>query len=232
MTVLDSVDRLRQAADPQHRSGRMVRIGTVNAATTGVLTPAIREFRDTHPSTQVEVVGAQQTDIQRAILEGSLDLGLINYLDGDDRPPEFQSTELLRGRAVVCMRPDDALAAGRTVRVSELLTQPLIMMRSGYVMHRYTHRLLDGHEISVSYSTDGAELGKLMVAQGLGITLLPDFSVVGDPLEQGGIITWRPLEDDHTEVQLVLQRRRSGSPSRVGHELHQIFVRRAGRADA
>jgi DNA-binding transcriptional LysR family regulator len=227
MTVLDSVDRLRQAADPQHRSGRMVRVGTVNSATIGLLTPTIREFRQAHPSTQVEVIGAQQADIQRAILEGSFDLGLINYLDGDDTPPEFQATELLRGRAVVCMRPDNALAAGATVRVCQLLAQPLIVMRSGYVMHRYAHRLLEGHDISVSYSTDGAEMGKLMVAEGLGITLLPDFSVVGDPLERGGIITCRPLEDDHTEVRLVLQRSRSGSPSRAGRELHEIFVRRA-----
>ena len=51
-------------------------------------------------------------------------------------------------------------------------------------MHRYVHRLLDGRAPSFSYSTDGAEMGKLMVAEGLGATVLPDFSVIGDPLEQ------------------------------------------------
>ncbi|MFD9218999.1 hypothetical protein ACFWDI_02945 [Streptomyces sp. NPDC060064] len=50
-------------------------------------------------------------------------------------------------------------------------------MRSGYLMHRYVHRLLDGCA-SFSYSTDGAEMGKLMVAEGLGATVLPDFSVM------------------------------------------------------
>ena len=35
-----------------------------------------------------------------------------------------------------------------------------------------------------------------MVAEGLGITVLPDYSVIGDPLEQHGVITWRPLADD------------------------------------
>ena len=35
-----------------------------------------------------------------------MDLGLVNYLEGDDMPPEFESTELLRGRPVVCLRPD------------------------------------------------------------------------------------------------------------------------------
>ena len=49
-----------------------------------------------------------------------------------------------------------------------------------------------------SYSTDGAEMGKLMVAEGLGLTVLPDFFVIGDPLERRGVITWRPIEADRT----------------------------------
>ena len=89
-TVLDAVDRLRQAADEQHQISRVVRIGTVNAATVPLLAPAIRQFRETHPATQVEVVGGQQADIQRGLLEGSTDLGLVNILEGDDMPPELE----------------------------------------------------------------------------------------------------------------------------------------------
>jgi DNA-binding transcriptional LysR family regulator len=33
LTVLDSVDRLRIAADEQHQSSRVVRVGTVNTVT-------------------------------------------------------------------------------------------------------------------------------------------------------------------------------------------------------
>ncbi len=83
-------------------------------------------------------------------------------------------------------------------------------MRAGYVMHRYVLRLLDGREPTFSYfPADGAEMGKLMVAAGLGIAVLPDYSVVGDPLERSGEITYRPISDDVTNVLLVLQRRRS-----------------------
>ena len=57
------------------------------------------------------MVGAQQAEIHRALLEGSFDLGLVNYLGGDDLPPDFETTELLRGRPVVCVRPDSPLAA-------------------------------------------------------------------------------------------------------------------------
>ena len=103
-------------------------------------------------------------------------------------------------------------------------------MRAGYVMHRYVTRLLDGREPTPSYSADGAEMGKLMVAAGLGIALLPDYSVVGDPLERAGEITHRPLEDDDTGVLLVLQRRRGSTPTHNAiSDLHDLFVAEAER---
>lgn len=224
LAVLDSIDRLRQAADERHQSGRLVRLGTVTAAAAPLLAPAIRQFRETHRGTQVEVISAQQDQIYRALLAGSLDLGLVNYLAGDDTPPELETTLLLHGRPVACLRPDSALAAQEAVRVSDLRSQPLIVMRSGYVMHRYLHRLLAGQPPAFSYAADGAEMGKLMVAEGLGLTVLPDYSVIGDPLEQQGVITWRRLADDDTGVRLVIHRVRSSTPPRAVAALHRIFV--------
>jgi DNA-binding transcriptional LysR family regulator len=227
LVVLDAVDRLRQAADEQHQISRVVRIGTVSTATVPLLAPAIRQFRETHPTTQVEVVGGLQADIQRGLLEGSTDLGLVNVLEGDDLPPELSTTSLLSGHAVVCLRPDSPLASRPQVSVGDLRAAALIGMRSGYVMHRYLHRLLADEVPAFAYSADGADMGKLMVAEGLGITVLPTFSVIGDPLETRGVITWRPLAEDRTIVQLVMQRPRAGSPPRAVRDLHGIFLQRA-----
>jgi DNA-binding transcriptional LysR family regulator len=227
LTVLDSVDRLREAAGDQHFSRRVVRVGTVNTATVPLVTPVIRRFRELHGSTQVEVIGGRHADIQTSLMEGSSDLGLVNYLEGDDLPPELETTVLLTGRPVVCMPPDSPLAAAPAVRVSDLRSASLIVMRAGYVMHRFLHRLLRDDVPGFSYSTDGAEMGKLMVAEGLGVTVLPDFSVVGDPLETRGVITWRPIAGDATIVRLVIQRLRSGSPPRAARDLHRMFVQHA-----
>ncbi|WP_203599525.1 LysR family transcriptional regulator [Streptomyces sp. SID10853] len=228
VSVLEALDRLRSAAGEQHRISRMVRVGTVNAATVPLLVPVVRDFRATHPVTQVEVVGAQQTEIQRALAEGGFDLGLVNHLDGDDVPAGLETSRLLRGRPVVCMHPDSPLASRPAVTADELLGEPLVAMRSGYVMHRFVHRLLAGRVPAFSYSTDGAEMGKLMVAEGLGVTVLPDFSVIGDPLERLGRITHRPLADDSTRVLLMLQRRKGDSVPQAARDLHQGFVDRAG----
>jgi DNA-binding transcriptional LysR family regulator len=227
LDVIEAAKRLRYAADEQHESTRMVRLGTVSAATSPLLTATIRAFREAHPTTQVEVMLVQQQRLHRALLEGELDLGLVNYLDGDDEVAELHTVELLRGQPVVCIHDNSPLAARVTVRPAELLSEPLIAMRAGYAMHRYLSRLLDGEQPSFSYSADGAEMGKLMVAAGLGVTVLPSYSVIGDPLEERGAITYRAIDDDGTSVRLVVQRRRSGSPTRATRDLHRLFVEQA-----
>jgi DNA-binding transcriptional LysR family regulator len=227
--VIEAVDALRRAANERHNNSRIVRVGTVTAATVPLLAPTIRAFRDAHPSTQVEILSAQQTGIHSALLEGSMDLGLVNYLEGDDVAPDFETTELLRGHPVVCLRPDNPLAAKATVTTADLWEESLIAMRSGYVMHRFLHRLLDGRDPTFSFSADGAEMGKLMVAAGLGVAVLPDYSVIGDPLERSGEITHRPLDADPTAVLLVLQRRRSAPTHTAISDLHDLFVAEAER---
>lgn len=227
LDVIEAAQRLRHAADAQHANSRVVRLGTVSAATSPLLTATIRAFRDTHPTTGVEVELVQQQRLHRSLLEGGLDLGLVNYLDGDEVLAELHTVELLRGYPVVCIHADSPLAAQATVRPAELTSEPLIVMRAGYAMHRYLGRLLGGHEPAFSYSADGAEMGKLMVAAGLGVTVLPSYSVIGDPLQERGAIAYRKIAGDHTGVRLVLQRRRSGSPTLATRDLHKLFVEQA-----
>jgi DNA-binding transcriptional LysR family regulator len=227
VSVIEAVDRLRMIADEQHRTSRVVRVGTVNAATVPLLTGVMRAFRATHQETEVQVVGAQGMVIEQSLREGAFDLGLFTCLAGDDAPPDLDTTLLLRGRAVVVLPVASPLSQRQSISVAELLSEPMILMRSGYLMHRFVHRLLDGQIPAVSYSTDGAEMGKLMVAEGLGACVLPSFSVVDDPLTRNGVITWRPLADDQTEVQLVIRRRRSEVHPRAAQDLHQLFMEMA-----
>jgi hypothetical protein len=56
--------------------------------------------------------------------------------------------------------------------------------------------------------------------------------VIGDHLHRSGVITWRPLEGDTTEVQLTIRRRRTGSHARAARDLHGIFVERAAAYEA
>jgi DNA-binding transcriptional LysR family regulator len=206
--VLEAVDRLRDAAGDHAAATRLIRLGTVHAATSTLLVPAVRVFQETHPGTTVEVVTSQQSEIDQGLVEGSLDLGLVNVLAGDDPPPELDDSPLVRGRPVAVLPAAHPLAAAPSVTVDDLRAERFVTMRAGYLMHRFAHRLFGSTLPATCHSTDGAEMGKVMVAEGLGVTVLPDYSVIGDPLERAGLITHRPITGDRTAVALVLRHRR------------------------
>ncbi len=228
--VLEAVDRLRAAAGDQTAIARALRVGTVNTGTATLLIPALRRLRRDHPGASVEIQNLQQAEIQVALAEGGLDLGLVNLLSGDDLPPDVVGTALVHGRPVVVLPARHRLADRAELSVDDLRSEPFVGMRAGYLMHRYAHRLFGNRLPSEWHSTDGAEMGKLMVAEGLGLTLLPDFSVHGDPLERAGLITTRPIAADRTRVTLTVLRRRQGRESRAVADLVSILQERSADA--
>ncbi|HKC29578.1 MAG TPA: LysR family transcriptional regulator [Jatrophihabitans sp.] len=228
--VLDAVDRLRAAADDQHRSRRTIRIGTASAASAALLAPAIQEFAAALGGTQVEVMTTQPGDVHLGLAAGSIDLGLVSLLDGDDYPPQISTDELLRGRPVVCCVRGHVFSSRAAVTLDDLSAEPIVAMRAGYVMHRFLHRAYQGHPPAFAYTSDGADMGKLMVAQGLGVTVLPDYSVIDDPLHGAGLIVARPLDTGTRElgaIRLVLQHRRVRHMPQALRAMHDIITAHA-----
>lgn len=54
--------------------------------------PAVRAFQAQHPGSKVEIRNLQQDDIQLSLAEGTLDIGLVNLLEGDGVPPNSKSS--------------------------------------------------------------------------------------------------------------------------------------------
>jgi len=206
--VLESVERLKAATGDQLATRRRLRIGTVNAGTASLVLPAVRAFQAANSRAAVEVRNLQQDEIHVSLAEGTLDLGLVNLLDGDDVPPDLEVTPLLTGRPVAVLPAGHPLAAKAAVTADDLRGERFVAMRAGYLMHRFAHRLFGSDPPASWHSTDGAEMGKMMVAEGIGLTVLPDYSVLGDPLELAGLIVTRPLAGDDTVVTMTALHRR------------------------
>jgi DNA-binding transcriptional LysR family regulator len=230
--VLDSVARLRAAAGDQLASRRMLRVGTVNAGTVTLLLPALRAFQSEHPSSIVEVRNLQQDDIYRQIAEGTLEVGLVNLLDGDDVPPELDVTALLAGRPVAVIPAAHPLAGKAKVTPDDLRAEHFVAMRAGYLMHRFAHRLFGAQLPLEWYAADGAEMGKVMVSQGFGITVLPDYSVQNDPLERAGLIVKRPIAGDDTVVTMAAVRRRQARIPVVARDMVRHLQTAASQSSA
>jgi DNA-binding transcriptional LysR family regulator len=231
--AIEAMDRLREATRGEQGARRMVQVGTVSAASTPLLSPAIRRFTASHPGGQVAVSTLQMREIGAHIKDGTLDLGLSNYFADESVPEELESTTLLHGHPVVCLRSDDPLSAKERLDLDDLLDVPIVTMRTGYLMPRYLSRLFGEFAPKIHCAADGADMGKMMVAGGLGVTVLPSYSVVGDPLTETGVLTYRQLDDD-VRFKLVLHRRPDPLRTRtagVVADLHRLLVELAADLD-
>ncbi|GAA2158816.1 MULTISPECIES: LysR family transcriptional regulator [Glycomyces] len=230
MGVLEAVDRLQSAAGVPGAASSAIRVGTVNAGTASLLLPAIRDFHRDRTGARVEVRALQQGEIEAGLADGSLDLGLVNALDDFAVPTRLDGAVLREGRPVAVLPGAHQLASQAEVSAADLRAEPFVGMRSGYVMHRFALLLFEGRLPTAWHSVDGAEMGKMLVAEGLGATILPDYSVHGDPLERSGLITVRPIKDDRTRVTMWLLRRRGGRPPAVVDDLVARFRARSAAA--
>jgi DNA-binding transcriptional LysR family regulator len=139
--VLESVERLKAAAGDQLATRRLLRIGTVNAGTASLVLPAVRAFQTANSRVAVEVRNLQQDEIHVSLAEGTLDVGLVNLLDGDDVPPDLVVTPLLAGRPAAVLPAGHPLSAKAALTADDLRGERFVAMRSGYLMYRFAHRL-------------------------------------------------------------------------------------------
>ncbi|GGR72331.1 DNA-binding transcriptional LysR family regulator [Nocardioides luteus] len=230
--VLEAVEKLRLAAGVQSTGVGSVRVGTVQAGTSTVLLPTLRRFGDEHPRTSVEVRTMLHEDIYLALAEGTIDVGLVNLLSGDDLPPTVEGSVLIQGRPVVVLPAGHRLASRAEVTVEELRAEPFVGMRAGYLMYRFAHRVFGTDLPDHWHATDGAEMGKMMVSEGMGLTLLPDYSVAGDPRETSGQITMRPLAGDRSRVRMLAVQRHNSRTSSGARTLLELLAETAVEAQA
>ncbi len=233
--VLDSVARLRAHAGDGLMASSQLRMGSVSTGTAGVVLPAVRAFQAAHPGATVEIRSLQRAEVVTGLAEGSLDLGLVNVLDGDDLLPDLQAVPLLTGHPVAVVPAGHALATQPAVRVDDLRSERFVALRPGYQMHRLAQRLFGGDQPARRHAADGAEMAKQMVAAGIGVAVLPDFSVAGDPLISAGLLAVLPLRDAEATVTMVaLHSARGSGPGRLPESVRDLLghlVRRARRLE-
>lgn len=202
--ILAEEERIREAADAHRglRSGRLS-FGTVNAGSNTLLPEVLPQYSRRYPGIEVRVTETGSLDIARGVLRGDLDLGLIVRVPGVGPSVEGLAVDdLLESKLVVCAPANHRLAKRKKLASGDITREPLILFRQGYLMHEILRTLLGERTGNVVYYTDNTESAKRMVAAGVGLTLLPEFSVVDDFYRGEGKITYIPLEADVPSLRL------------------------------
>jgi DNA-binding transcriptional LysR family regulator len=152
------------------RRGRVV-IGA-NEAGVHSLIPLVGPFVDMHPHVVVEVRRAASRQIASAVLDRSLDFGVLTFSPGERG---LQAVSLGRDELVMLANPNHRLASRRRVTIQEVGRETVIAHNDPSPARERVLRLYERRhaEINIRVALPSLDGIKRAVELGLGVAVLP-----------------------------------------------------------
>lgn len=176
--VLDEVRDLKSAASGTDLPAGPLRLGATPTALTGIMPAILKRWVARHPDIEIYIEPAPSTLLYSRVLAGELDVAMLVQ-------PLF---ELPKGYAWRGLREEPLiLLTHADLRVRDVLTvaarEPFIRYDRSVVGGKLAHDWLRQHGIRphVRFELDGIDSIATLVAEGLGISILPDWAVTGAP---------------------------------------------------
>lgn len=227
--MLESARALHdQVGDYRALRRGQVDFATVSAISNTILPHALRAFNNSYPGIQTRITETGSVNIMRQVSEGHYDLGVVaRFEDEPEKRDELEFSDLLKCRIVLCAPRGHHLLDRERVSITDVADEPLILFRSGYLMHDLILKLFGRRNLNIIYFTDNSQSSKQMIAAGVGVTLLPELSIVNDLLSQSGDLTYVPMVGKYTHIRLSLVALRHRYRSRASELFGQALLKQA-----
>jgi DNA-binding transcriptional LysR family regulator len=157
----------------------LLRIGGGMTVCMYVLPRLLKRFRGLYPQVDLKVVSGTAESVLRLVRSREVDLGLLTL---PVSAPDLDVRPVLREEMVVATAAHHPLARERAIDPKSLGRYPLILYESGSNTRKVLDQffLEEGVAANVAMETENVEIIKAMVANGLGITLIPYAAIARD----------------------------------------------------
>jgi DNA-binding transcriptional LysR family regulator len=186
----DLQDVAWQISETQKLQRGMLSLGGGMTVCMYVLPRLLKKFRSQYPDVELRVTSGTSEAILRLVRNHQVDLGLLTLpIVGSD----LNVQPVLEEEMVVVTAPRHPLARARALDARSLGRYPLILFERG----SNTRKILDEFflqeqvEANVAMETENVEIIKAMVANGLGISLIPYAAIARDL--RAGRFAWARL---------------------------------------
>ena len=176
-------------------------IGCYTTLSPFLVPPLLDGFRTQYPNVELTFHEASQPDLERQLLDGTLELALL--YDRDLRA-DLERILVRVIRPHVLLAEDHPLAARDTVSLREVATEPMVLLdvapSSENSLLVFEHL---GVAPTVGFRTENFELLRCLVARGVGYSLLFQQVSTGVTYEGRGVVM-RPIAEDVEPTSLVV----------------------------
>jgi DNA-binding transcriptional LysR family regulator len=178
-----------------------VRVGCYTTLAPGLLPATLGRFAARHPRARVEFVEGPQDGLQRGLLEGELDVGVLydHRLD-----PALELTGLSSNTPYLVLPGGHRLADGAPVHLAELAEEPMVLLDlPPSSEHALGVCLAAGLSPRVRHRTANPDTARALVGAGLGFSVLAQ-PVPGTRTHAGDEVVAVPIADDPAPLPIVL----------------------------
>jgi DNA-binding transcriptional LysR family regulator len=171
--LVEGRDALEQVVTAS--AGHLV-IASAPAVSTYVLPSLLERFVAAHPRVEVSVRTGHTEDLVDLVLREDVQLGLGRVI----RHPDLELRPFHKEVLVLVCAPDHPFTGRRSVTLSDVTSEKLIMFDRTSSYYEITHAALLSSRVKLRryMELDSIEAAKKMVERGLGVALLPATAVV------------------------------------------------------
>ncbi|MEZ8968148.1 LysR family transcriptional regulator [Vibrio breoganii] len=150
-----------------------VRLGAPSMMGSYFFPRVVMAFKSQYPDLKLTLVEAGTRSIRKMLLEGELDLGVINC---DDVPDDLHVDHLFTSQMVAVVGSEHELASKKTIGFEEFFEYELVMFKHGYFHRDFLDQVSEANGLSMrsSFETNLLPMILSIVKQEFAITALLD----------------------------------------------------------
>ena len=174
--LLDSHALQTQVADLDETTEQDLRIGSSDTTALYLLPEALRRLSERLPHTHITLINRSSDGIAELVLRGALDLGIVTL---PLNHPELEEQPLVQQRLVAVLPAGHPLARARNLTLERLAEVTLLQLDPGTRTGGVIAQHLRKRRVSPRVVLDSGsfEVIKRYVAEGLGVSFLPEHAV-------------------------------------------------------
>jgi LysR family hydrogen peroxide-inducible transcriptional activator len=223
----DLVDAARAAHDPM---AGPLHLGVIPTICPFMLPRVMPALREAFPALKLYLIEDQTARLIEQLLRGTLDAAVLAL----PYPTEdLETAEITRDPFYVVCPPGHRLGHGGAVRASDMALEDLLLLDDGHCLrdHALAACALEGARRNVAFQGTSLHTLVQMVANGLGVTLLPRMAVEAGIL-RGLDLTALPLDSETPFRRIGLAWRRTSGRKQTFRLLAAALTKALGNGPA
>lgn len=176
MKVIDAAKReIEEYLDPDHGT---IRIGFPSSLASYILPTAISSFRERYPQVKFQLKQGSYRNLIDGVVNGEFDMALIGPVPKQEK--KVEGTTLFIDNIVALMPESHPLANRKSLKLEELREDSFVLFPEEYILREMIVNACSqlGFQPTVSFEGEDIDAIKGLVSAGLGITLIPEITLV------------------------------------------------------